>query len=883
MFEGSPGRSRPGLHNFSFGSDFRSTEHAGGRRSPPGSGFGGRVLRSFLLMTALSWASWAAPVFKLYLEHGGVYAVTYEELVAAGLTPGNWQSATLGLTNRYQTVPILVADGDDGTFGPGDRFIFVGEVPRGEHSYLDEYSRYNCYFVHFDAIDPARFLPGPESPSPAVKASAFDWHQHLEQDLLRLRFHHRPGEPQPEVWYWAKLVCTHEQPFEQEIRLAGLDRSSPRPVKLRLGLRGWSRPAVKVSHDISDHRLDVTLDGQVVDRTCWDGTESYLLEIEVGAESFAELGSLLQLKVPTRLEAPDNELLVDIVMLNFIEVTYPHGGVVGPGQTRLLPRQDRTASSTLRSTTQHLRVFTAGGQYLESRSGELHLNHDQGPWIWALDPGQHRSVDLVVADQPSRLRAPSQRADYIMICHHSLVAAVTPLADLHRRRGLTVRVVDVQDVFDEFSAGLVNPAAVRSFLQHAYRTWSPPPRFVLLVGDASWDFKNVEVDDQRYADWTSHRRDLARFRKNSSTPYSLRPESNYRNLVPTRSYQTYEGPAAADNWFACLDGDDEHPDLAIGRLPVVDPAEVRAIVAKTIAYVEEPELGPWRRNLLFIASDDKGMQSKSDRAATQARERGYVPVKIYPKESDKANQQHTQSIVKTIDGGLQAIHFLGHGGRYIWRTGPPDLKKKHDLFTLDHLDQLQATRRLPVVLSLTCYSAPFDHPNADSIGEKLLRLPKSGAIAVLAASWRTRPAAANAYFGRVMLEELARGGTIGEAIMRGKVRLRNTLMIQTYNLLGDPAAPTAAPGQLTGLELVQSSGQLTLTGVVPQELLPATALVELVTGDLVTHGQEFEVKHSQFSVELVGVEVEDDHAVAARIYCWSDKKGRDAVGWVESS
>jgi hypothetical protein len=128
--------------------------------------------------------------------------------------------------------------------------------------------------------------------------------------------------------------------------------------------------------------------------------------------------------------------------------------------------------------------------------------------------------------------------------------------------------------------------------------------------------------------------------------------------------------------------------------------------------------------------------NKSSAAATQFRKRGYAMKKAYPQAADKVNVEHNKAIVNAMDNGLQAIHFRGHGGRDIWRTGPSDLQKNQDLFTLDHLGQFQATRRLPVVLSLTCYTAPFDYLNADSLGEKLLRLPEGGAIALLAASWR---------------------------------------------------------------------------------------------------------------------------------------------------
>ena len=172
-------------------------------------------------------------------------------------------------------------------------------------------------------------------------------------------------------------------------------------------------------------------------------------------------------------------------------------------------------------------------------------------------------------------------------------------------------------------------------------------------------------------------------------------------------------------------------------------------------------------------------------------------------------------MVKTFDEGLLIVQFLGHGGRYIWRTGPPDLKKNHDLFTLEHLDTLVPTEKLPFVISLTCYSAPFDHPTADSIGEKLLRLDGRGAIGVFAASWRNSP---SSDMGRIVMDELTTpGATIGEAVMRAKHRLRSPTLIETYNLLGDPAislnlAPEVEPPSFEEARLSGSGEKHTKSG-----------------------------------------------------------------------
>ena len=61
----------------------------------------------------------------------------------------------------------------------------------------------------------------------------------------------------------------------------------------------------------------------------------------------------------------------------------------------------------------------------------------------------------------------------------------------------------------------------KDFLEHAHTRWrAPAPRFVLLIGDASWDYKNTTVDDANYADWTYRPGEMSSFIKNSSTSYA---------------------------------------------------------------------------------------------------------------------------------------------------------------------------------------------------------------------------------------------------------------------------------------------------------------------------------------------------------------------------
>ncbi|MEO8459387.1 MAG: C25 family cysteine peptidase, partial [Dokdonella sp.] len=234
-----------------------------------------------------------------------------------------------------------------------------------------------------------------------------------------------------------------------------------------------------------------------------------------------------------------------------------------------------------------------------------------------------------------------------------------------------------------------------------------------------------------------------------------------------------------------VDGDNFYPVVAVGRFPVVRPDEVTAIVNKTIRYMTDPPAGAWRRDVMFITDESEYFKQASDEIATTLNHEGYSISKVYASDKEADNLAHQTEINKGLDDGQLLVHFIGHGGRYIWRTGPPDLRKNHDLFTLDDVAKLSNRDRLPMILSMTCYSAPFDNPFEDSIGERFLREPDKGAVAVFAASWRNAP---SADFSKKLVNALLTpGATIGEAIVKAKKDLSDRVLVEMYNLLGDPA------------------------------------------------------------------------------------------------
>lgn len=739
--------------------------------------------------SALAVSSLPVSDFKIFLREDGVYQVTYEDLVAAGWSGGPVHVGGLGVSRLGVVEPIFVEHGGDFFFGPGDHLELVGRHLAGEGSYYAEETAYAVYWLRLFGGG-ERYLAG--EPAAADGSCLFATERHLEEDRMLLRFNPRQGEIEP--WYWTRLSYLPRDNFSLPIALADLDRGASEPLEIEVALRGWSTPRLEA--ETPSHLIEGRLGTQALGPLTMDRQDEGRLAAALPAGSMVSDEVELALSIPRRTLA-NGDPIVDVAMLNWIELRYPRDGTLRVPQSRLVTRSDEGCQELSLSAPDGERITVYAGldraetALVEGRGG-LRLRRPARE-LWAVVDGQLRQPEAIEQDRPSALRSRFQQADYLMVVHPTLAAALEPLAELHRRRGLSVAVVEVDDIYDEFSHGIVDPAAIREFVAYARREWAAPaPRFLLLAGDASWDARNAEIDDRAYADWTWRSWEKAHFVKNSSSPHPRRPTIGHRNLVPTFRWQSSEGHAAADSLFVEIEGDDELPDLAVGRFPVTEPDEIAAIVEKIRRYLEESPVGPWRQRALWIANEQLAYQRTSDLLAEGLGERGYGGSRIYPQPEETSNELHQGSIREAFDDGQLLVHFVGHGGRYIWRTGPPDVRKNHDLFTLEDVEKLAPTAKLPVILSMTCYSAPFDHPSADSIGEKFLRLPDRGAIAVLAASWRISP---GQRLSETLLHHLLEADTVGEALLEAKREFPSRPFVAMFNLLGDPALPLARPAR----------------------------------------------------------------------------------------
>ena len=556
-----------------------------------------------LLLALASAAAWAADGrVKIHVREAGAHVVTHEALAAAGWASGPLASSALELSAGGQRVPMWVEDGGDGSFGRGDQLVFIGGPALAPDGRRNVYARANVYYLS------DRGSGEPATPAgDCVPAAGLAGSLRFEKEVLRARF--AGAEDGGELWYWARLTPLDAAPFEIAVEMPGLDTRATAPLRLRAGLRGWSQLPGYLQRIAPDHRVELTWNGRAVATHDWreaDGAQ--VLEARLPASAAGETAGRLTLRVPERRLGEPAVPVADAVLLDWIEVDYPHLPMIAAAQELLAAPSGAGDCVPLSASA---------GERVALYPVATEPNPEAARW-WAVRGGGYRTAERVELDEPVDLRR-ARRADLVMIAHPRLLAAAEPLAALHRRRGLAVELVSVDDVYDEYSHGVVHPEALRGFLRHTQCCWTAPaPRHVLLVGDASWDVDG-QAHDMDYADWTSMGGDG--FIKNSSTPYS--DQTIDRDLIPTGSYGSDQGPVASDNWIADLDGD-ELPDVAIGRLPVASEAEVAAIVRKIASYLAETDPGPWRNSLLWITNEFTGYQNVSNDLAAAAAGRGFA-------------------------------------------------------------------------------------------------------------------------------------------------------------------------------------------------------------------------------------------------------------------
>ncbi|XMO85145.1 type IX secretion system sortase PorU [Algibacter sp. AS12] len=311
-----------------------------------------------------------------------------------------------------------------------------------------------------------------------------------------------------------------------------------------------------------------------------------------------------------------------------------------------------------------------------------------------------------------------QDIDYVIVTPNNMYNQAERLAQINRNQyGLNVKVVGLDEIYNEFSSGNQDIGAIRNMVKYVYDNASTPEnriKYLCLFGDGSYDYKD---------------------RVSGNT-----------NIVPSwYSYNSFSLATSfvSDDFYGMMDENEgtmssnDKLDIAIGRILADTPQRGLEMVDKVESYYIKEAYGSWRNNFVVMSDDNDSKLNGTLQATTDeigdlvSEEKPYVNViKIhsdaFKQESSAGGDRYpvvTSEIVSAMDNGALVINYFGHGGE--------DGLAEERIFLKNDITDLRNVCKLYCFVTVTCEFTRFDNPLRETAGEFTFWNKETGAIGLI--------------------------------------------------------------------------------------------------------------------------------------------------------
>ena len=674
----------------------------------------------------LQWGLAASPAVKIYIQKEGWYRITQPELIAAGLSPTlNPRYLRLFVDGQEQAMGVS-AKGDQ--LGPQDVVEFYGtgvDTP---------FTDTRVYWLISGSTPGQRIQQVGSSTGAGGQVTSTSFPFTVVDKPRTLYFAALLNGDASN--FFGPLVAT--APTQQVLSVQHLDPAAPGGATLEVTLQGVTA---------GPHQVQISLNGVVV------GALNFSDQTEGSATVSLSPGVLQEGDNVVQLAAQGGD--TDLSLIDTLQLTYWHtytadndtlrlpavgGGPLGidgfsSSQIRVMDITDPQAVQEVLGTVQ-----SQGAGY----SIQLEVPGSGSRTLWAFAESQVEEPGAIVANQPSNWHQAGRAADLVVISHADFLESLTPLKALREGQGLSVALIDVEDLYDEFSFGMKTPQALKDFLSRTQSFWAKAPGFVLLVGDASFD------------------------------PRNYLGLGNY-DFVPTKLIDTAYLETASDDWFVDFNGDGL-PQMAVGRFPPRTAQEATTLVSKIVGYEQG---GGRSQTVLLVADINDGFDFEAAATALE----NLLPVQLTVQEIFRSrfadDDQVQAALLQDINQGPLLVNYVGHGSVEVWRGS---------YFDSDYAEALTNGAGLPFFLDMTCLNGYFQDVYTESLAEALLKAEQGGALAVWASSGLTEPENQSP-----MNQELIRllftseSLTLGQATAQAKKAANDQDVRRTWIFFGDPS------------------------------------------------------------------------------------------------
>lgn len=510
---------------------------------------------------------------------------------------------------------------------------------------------------------------------------------------------------------------------------------------------------------IRDHHAIIRVNGNSVGEASWDGATAHSLTISIDqwqlndGDNTVEITGVLDPGVPYSLFYIDS-----------IDVQYNR--LYRADQNSLFCHGDNNPTITIDNfTSPAIHIFDISNPVKPVKVENVYIDEIAGSYRASFTPlspdteylaTTYEAATVITGiqqDIPSSLRSRTNTAEYLIISPVELLGPAEQLAKYREQKGFTTKIALLEDIYDEFSNGITTPHAIRDFLQYAYEQWNSAPQYILLAGNGTYDYK----DNLRFGD----------------------------NLIPPVMIATQNGLFASDTYLADVANQDGVPEMAIGRIPASNEAELTVFINKIIDYESAPA-DTWMRRIILLADDpdDGGNFSANTDQIANLIPPYYLAEKIYLGDHSLADARTL--FFDTLNQGALFVNYIGHAGL--------DRLTTEGLLTTDDVPALTNGDRLPFMAAMTCIAGRFEIPGFTTLGKKLLFMESGGINGLWSATGYSYNTIAVQLESHLISEalrykkQIVIGNAINHALKQQYTDMNGyDEMLDIYNLLGDPA------------------------------------------------------------------------------------------------
>ncbi len=794
--------------------------------------------------------------YKIKVDKSGIFKITTKFLKDNGINPSNINPKNFRIYGngglmlpefnkdfRYSALQedaIQVIGEDDGKWDDGDYALFYAQGPHGYNLFdiqngnghkrkdtrlthksqnvVNIYENYSYYFINFDIGAGKRVVPSDITP-PSNYYTRYDDYQYLNEEKFNFLNIGR-------LWVGDAFNTNKSIIFKT---LSPIQLTDNIKVKTTFFVQNTNND--KITYTINGQRtitytVSNNSDTKIIELP-WDFTENNLSGNEIKLDYTINSSNPLAAFYFDFAEVQYKEdLKYNDSQMNFrvFEITEGNGELYGF-------KIDNTAN--LEQVWDVSDITNAKKVVNKSTGGQFSFGYIANSKIFnnefvafkssaAFEPG---FVEKIENQDLSSL----QNVDYLIITTKEFTPQAERIANYYKNaKNYHAEVVDVKKIYNEFSSGSKDITAIRDFVTKL-NTTSGSLKYVLILGDSSFDFRNKTTSNQNFI--PSYQSDFS---------------ENFEASFVTDDYFAMTSPQNSVYIYSIF------PDLPIGRLPAQNLEEAKKLVDKTLSYYnalpgQSTPFGDWRMKMNFVVDDDQDsridnstspylngtfhdamnnvlqniFEGNTDKPEYNIRK---LYLDSYTAQSTAGGQRYPQinQAITNAMGNSLYLSYFGHGGINGWA--------QERVLTLQEINSFNNYNniysRFPFISTITCEFALWDDHNTSSAGEQLLKLSQGGANAMITSS-----RAINVIYGRLFSENFNNNlfklynsdfWDIGNAFLEAKKQYGADPNHFKVNLLGDPALKLSrpknlividninspVPGQLRALDFVKISGHI---------------------------------------------------------------------------